>query len=143
MNRLIKIVVFCLCFHVTPLLAQPNRDKVEELRVTFISKRLELSESESQKFWPIYNEYNQKLRGMKKNLRQSFLQKPKPLSDADAEELYQLDLQTRQAELNLYKEYSQKLKEIIGVKKLIRLHIAEQEFKRQVISSIQQEREDQ
>ena len=125
------------------MLAQPNRDKVEELRVTFISKRLELTEGESQKFWPMYNEYNQKLRSMKKSLRQSIRQKPKPLSESDAEELYQLDLQTRQAELNLYKEYSQKLKDIIGVKKLIRLHIAEQEFKRQVISSIRQDREDQ
>jgi hypothetical protein len=116
--------------------AQGDREKVELLRVSFITKKLELTSAESEKFWPVYNEYNDKIKALRKNLRQSYRKKPEPLTEADAEELYQLELRTRQAEWDLHKLYSDKIKGIIGVKKCVRLRVAEEEFKRQMIQQI-------
>ena len=118
-----------------------NRDKLEALRVSFITKRIELTTAEAEKFWPIYNEYNDKLRAVKKNLKRHYHQYIDQ-SDDQAEQLYQLDLQSRQAEADLHKAYGEKIKAAIGVRKTIRLKIAEEDFRKEMIESIR-ERNDQ
>lgn len=141
MKHLLHIIIFCFGIQAMPLLAQENKkDKIEKLHVSYINKRLELNESEAQKFWTVYNEYKQKQRALKQKYRQALKQKGSHLSEADAEELYQLDLQTQQAEADLHKQYSQKLKDMIGVKKVVELRLAEYDFRREVINSIQEKR---
>jgi hypothetical protein len=136
MRTFVKILLLLFLLQLAPGFSQGDRDKVELLRVSFITKKLELSSSETEKFWPVYNEYNDKIKALRKNLRQSYRKKPEPLTEADAEELYQLELRTRQAEWDLHKQYSDKIKNIIGVKKCVRLRVAEEEFKRQMIQQI-------
>jgi len=130
------LILLVLIFGPVVLLAQNDKEKIEALRVAFINKKLELSISESEKFWPVYNEYNEKLRAVKKNLRQSYKRKPEIISDADAEELFKLEIQTKQAELDLYKQYSERLKQIVGVKKMVILHLAEEEFRQKVLEIV-------
>lgn len=113
-------------------------NKVEALRVAFITKRLELSSAESEKFWPVYNEYTDKMQAIKKNLRQSYKRRTEPLTDQEADELYKLDLQSHQAEAEVYRQYSEKLKAIIGVKKMVRLRLAEEEFRKELIRTIKE-----
>jgi hypothetical protein len=138
-KRLPKILVLWLLLLTAQWVgAQGERDRLEALRVSFISKKLELSSSESEKFWPVYNEYSDKVKAVKRNLRQSYRRKPENMSDADAEELYILEQQSRQAELDLYRQYSEKIKAIIGIKKLVKLRIAEEEFKREIINTIKE-----
>ena len=60
------------------------------------------------------------------------------MTDKDAEELYQLDLLSRQAETDLTKQYSERIKAIIGVKKTVMLRVAEEEFKREMINTIKE-----
>ena len=138
MKFLINILV--LLWMVVPLVSfsQGDRDKVELLRVGFITKKLELNSSEAEKFWPVYNEYNDKIKAIRKNLRQSFRKRVEPLNEADAEDLYQLDLKSKQAEVDVHVLYSDKLKKIIGVRKLVRLRVAEEDFKREIINSIKE-----
>src|SRR5688500_13917796 len=50
-------IVFCL-----PVAAQRRADKVEALRVAYITKHVSMSEIERERFWPVYNEYHDKLR---------------------------------------------------------------------------------
>ncbi len=125
--------LFCLSF---ATIGQNDKDKIEVLRVSFINKKLEFSNNEAEKFWPVYNEYNDKIKAIKKNLRQSFRRSPETLSDKEAEELYQLDVKSKQAEVDVHKQYSEKIKTIIGAKKYIKLRVAEDEFKREIINSI-------
>ena len=137
MTRFIKIFILCFLVSWSCLaLAQGGKDKVEEIRVNFISEQLKLTSSESDKFWPVYNEYNDKIKAIRKNLRQSFKKAPDELSDKEAEELYQLDLRSRQAELDVHKQYIEKIKAIIGAKKTVKLRVAEEEFKRKVMKAI-------
>lgn len=134
MKPLIKILIALLFVLQTGYArAQSDKEKIEALRVSFISKKLDLTSSESEKFWPVYNEYNDKLKAVKKNLRKNYRQKSETLNDAEAEELYKLELQSKQAELELYKIYSERLKQIVGVKKMVKLHLAEEEFRQEVI----------
>lgn len=106
--------------------------------MAFISKKLELTNAESEKFWPLYNEYNDKVKAIRKNLRQSYRSKAENASDKDAEELYLLDLQSRQAETDVHKLYSEKIRGIIGTKKFVKLRVAEEEFKRELVKTIKE-----
>lgn len=118
--------------------AQQGRDKVEALRMAFISKKLELSTSESEKFWPVYNEYNDKVKAIRKNLRQSYRAKSETMTDKDAEELYILEIQSRQAETDVHKLYAEKIKNMLGAKRLAKLRLAEEEFKRELVKTIKE-----
>ena len=118
--------------------AQPERDKVTALRMAFISKRLDLTATESEKFWPVYNEYQDKLKVLKRNLRNSYRTRMDRLGDQEAEELYQLEIVTRQAETDLYKDYAARMRGAIGTRKLARLHMAEEEFRKELINTIKE-----
>jgi hypothetical protein len=143
MNSFYRIFLFIVLFSFSgaAFSQQGGNPKVEALRMDFISKRLDLSNNESDKFWPVYNEYNDKLRAIKRNLKQSFHQKSKNLNDGVAEELYQLETQSRQAELDVHKQYAERIKGIIGVKKLVLLRVAEEDFKKVLITTIQDKNE--
>ncbi|MDO8999356.1 MAG: hypothetical protein Q7W45_06290 [Bacteroidota bacterium] len=137
MKRFFKIVVFvCMFLYSGHSFAQGSRDKVAELRVSFISKKLEMTNSESEKFWPVYNEYNDKIKAIKRNLRQSYKKGVDNLSDGEAEELYQLDIKSKKAEAEIHEQYAEKIKAIIGAKKTVKLRVAEEEFKIEIIKNI-------
>lgn len=139
MPRQLKIViVLFLLLQGFKSVAQNDKDKVEALRVSFISKKLELSSNESEKFWPVYNEYNDKIKAIRKNLRQSFKKGVDNLSDKEMEELYLLEIKSKQAEAEQFKLYYDKIKLIIGTKKTLKLHLAEEEFKKEIIKTIQE-----
>jgi hypothetical protein len=135
MKALIKIIIMLLLL-LKPLVHVAQGDKVELLRVAFITKKVELTDAEAEKFWPVYNEYNDKIKAIRKNVRMSYRKRVEPLSEQDAEDLYQLDIKSKQAEVDVHKQYSEKIKTIIGVKKLIRLRVAEEEFKREMINTL-------
>jgi len=110
-------------------------EKVEALRAEFIKKKVEMSASESEKFWPVYNEYNDKIKTLRRTVRQSFKKAPDNLSEKEAEDLYQLDMKSKQAEADVHKQYGDKIKGIIGIKKLALLRKAEEEFKEILVKS--------
>jgi len=121
------------------VMGQPHhqkKDKVETLHIAFISNKLELTPAEAEKFWPVYNEYLSKSKTLRRNIRAEFKKKTDNLTDAEAEALCDLVIKTKQEEVDTYKTYSAKLKTIIGVKKMVKLKVAEDEFKREMIKAI-------
>jgi hypothetical protein len=129
MRKALKIFfLFCLFCFSFGLKAQGDKDKVETLRHEFIKKKLELSVADEEKFWPVYNEYQDKIKAIRKNFRQSLNKAPDNLSDKEAEDLYQLEMKSRQAELDVHKQYADKIKGLIGLKKFVKLRMAEEEF---------------
>lgn len=118
---------------------QTGKDKVEALRVAYINENVELTSSEVEKFWPVYNEYNDKIKAIRRNLRQSYKNRTENLSEKESEQLYILFVQSKQAEADVHRVYNEKLKAIIGVKKMVKLHVAEEEFRKKVIGIIKGE----
>jgi hypothetical protein len=132
MKRLI-----CILFLLLGLVssAQTDREKLEALRVSFITDRLKLGSSESARFWPVYNEYNDKIREIRRGLRQSYHVRGE-LSEKEAEEIYQRELTARTAEAEVHRLYASRLKQIIGPVRFVTLRQAEEEFKRQMLKAI-------
>ncbi len=139
MNLLKNIQLFVfLCLFSYFAQGQTQRQKIEELRASFLAKKLELSKDESEKFWPVYNEYQDKLLALKKQVRMAFRNLPSNYDEKEAEELLALENKSKLAEAELTKTYNNKLKSLIGAKKMVKLHLAEDEFKREVINTIKE-----
>lgn len=141
MKTLIKhlsVLVFWLL--TSAIIAQPGtkRDKIEALRVSFISQKVNFTTQEAQLFWPLYNEYNDKLELNRKTFRQQFGKNStyEILTDKDAEQFLAAELTLKQKEYELYKEYYEKFKKIMPIKKVALLRKAEDEFKKELIKTI-------
>ncbi len=133
------LIVLC-CLTGLSALAQPvsKRDKIEALRVSFINQKVNFTAAENQAFWPLYNEYNDKLDLARKSFRQQYVKDVDftALSDKDAEAYLNAELSLRQKEYELYKEYFEKFKKILPVKKVALLRRAEEEFRKELIRNI-------
>lgn len=57
--KLIFTILGILWFFITPLAAQEVRDgeRLEALKIAYLTKKLSLTTEEAQRFWPVYNQY--------------------------------------------------------------------------------------
>lgn len=126
-------IVALLLLAVLPTQAQ---ERVEALRVAFITDRLALTPTEAQQFWPIYNEFKEK---SDKIERQRPPDKTK-LTNKEAEDYIEKGLAAEESRIKLKREYYQKLKKVIPPQKLLELHRVEKDFKRELIGTMRHER---
>ncbi|MDX2003221.1 MAG: hypothetical protein SFW35_12350 [Chitinophagales bacterium] len=115
---------------------QEKKEKLEAMKVTYITNKLALTPKEAQVFWPVYNEYQAKRELLHKERRQLLMQAKSGyanMSDADMEKLMQQGFDLKQRELDLDKQYYAKFKEVLTVKKIALLYKAELDFKKEVL----------
>ncbi len=116
----------------------PKSEKIKALKVSHISNELELTSSEAEKFWPIYNEYEDAHFDIRKQLMENFGGKERKggldsLTDKEATELIDRMFEMKTEELMLRKELVANLKGVINPKKIVKLQHAERTFKEQLL----------
>jgi hypothetical protein len=128
-------------FYSVAALSQNNdkKEKIESFKVAFITQKLNLTAKEAQLFWPVYNEYLDKIETLK-NARKKELRSANinidTYSDKDLELMLDNEFLSKEKEVELGKEYFNKFKSVIPVKKVILLYKAEDEFKRELLRQI-------
>ncbi len=132
-------------FICTQVVAQETskNEKIEAMKVGFITNKLELSAKEAQLFWPLYNEYNQKMDKLRKTKKSDFDDlKNKGENPTDKEISTFMDevFATRQKELDLQKEYFDKYAKVLPLKKVALLYQAENQFKRELLRKIKEKK---
>ncbi len=134
MKKIVSIA-FGICLFFT-LSAQPTRakERVEAQRVAFITQRLNLTPEEAQQFWPIYNQFTEKLQQIRANAKSD--KSDVDMSDTDAEKAILATFDKESKELELRKEYYQKLKKVLPVKKIARLYRTEQDFRTELLQRL-------
>jgi Spy/CpxP family protein refolding chaperone len=118
---------------------QEKRENIEAMKIAFITKKLDLTPQEAQQFWPVYNQYSDKTVELRKKRRQDnreARQNFDELSDKEVEQLVNNDIATRQKELDLQKEYNEKFKAVLPIKKVAKLYAAEEQFKVVLINKL-------
>lgn len=113
-----------------------KRERLEALKVAYLTEKLNLTPEEAQRFWPLYNEFEEKKGELRKQKRDNesktklnfFEMSDDGLSDAIDQ---QLDLE--QQELNLKKEYNERFKKILPIKKVAKLYAAEHGFRKELL----------
>lgn len=115
-------------------------DRIQSVKIAFITEKLNLSSKEASAFWPVYNEYDEQVKKLREKQRESakaFLDKSAP-SDTESEKFIAEQLANRQAESDLLKKYAGEFKKVLPVSKAARLLTLEMAFKQQMLRHMQQ-----
>jgi hypothetical protein len=121
-----KKFLLLICFIITgSITVAQNGNRLEALKIAYITKRLDLSPEEAQKFWPIYNLYAEEL----KRSRQDALRNNKSEIELD-EEL-----------LNVRKKYNTLFNQAISPQKIDIFFKSEKEFGHFVQEEIKKRRQ--
>ncbi len=117
------------------------RKKIEAARIALISDRLGLTPEQAERFWPIYREFTQQRSQLVREFREAQRQvDPNNVDPQRQQELVELGLKIKQRELDLEKDYSKRMMDVISAQQVLNLRNAEKEFQRMIINQIQQRR---
>jgi hypothetical protein len=118
---------------------QETKQKMEALKIAYITTALELTETEAQQFWPVYNEAEVKrreLRRMRMGERKEAQVNFKTMTEKEAETFIDKEIEFKQKELDILKELHLKLKKVLPAKKIALLYKAEVDFQRKVLQEL-------
>ena len=144
MEKTIKYgVLGLLLFTQLSLLAQKGKikDRIEPLKIAYITQKLGLTSEEAQKFWPVYNKFNddlQKLRSSTKDKLADELSELATMSETEAEKTLNEMLNYKVSEAELIKKYASEFKKVLPVKKVVMLYKAENDFKRELLKKLRE-----
>jgi hypothetical protein len=144
--KLVLVMMVCFVWSVNAQnerIPKEKKERMEAMKVGFITKKLELTSEEAQVFWPVYNELNEKRHALKKESRENHKalnEKGDKASDKDFEDVFNTDIDLKEKGIALEKEYFAKMKAVIPVSKIAKLHQAEREFKRHMLKSLKEGR---
>jgi hypothetical protein len=122
-----------------------KKEKMEAMKVAFLTDKLNLTAADAEKFWPVYNEFQDKRDAFQKTFRQKAKiakeTTPELMTEEQADELINAQLQEEQNQLDLKKEYLPKFKRIIGSKKVVAMYLAEKDFNRLLIEKLKEKKQ--
>ena len=130
--KYISCLITCFILSASLFAQNPQyKERLESLKIAYITEELELTPEESQKFWPVYNAYMDDL----SELRKSY--KPKGsvelMSDDELENILAQSIEKDEKEIELKKTFMADLKNILPLRKVVKLKSAEDEFKKKVL----------
>jgi len=149
-NRVIYILtaaMFLVCTSGT-LMAQ-SQDQIEkfnEERKAYFTEKLELTDSESKAFWPLYDDFHNRKMKLVEDERNTWTYAHKNadnLSDKEILETLEKGYTLKEKQLELEREYYQeKFLDALPTKKVLRLGKVEWDFRRYLIRKLREEGRD-
>lgn len=121
---------------------EERRDNIESMKIAFLTKKLNLSPEEAQQFWPVYNQYTDKLQELRRKRRMENKEAKhnlEEMSDKEVEQTVDNEIAFRQKELDVQKEYHSKFKAVLPVKKVAKLYEAEEQFKKVLLDKLKRD----
>ena len=137
------ILVFLISMQSLFAQKQQQHDKREKLKAhktAYITQQLDLTSNEAEKFWPIYNTYENKFFKLKviknKETRKKIKEKGgiDALSENEANKILESLNTNEQALIDIKKELYKNLKGVVSTQKILKLYKAEHEFNRKLLS---------
>ena len=129
--------------HAQEELEPSKRERLEALKVAYLTQELSLTPEEAQQFWPLYNEMANKMRDIRKEQRGNRMDAKEnfdSMSDAELSAAIDKELAYEQQELDLKKEYNAKFKKILPIKKVAKLHASEKGFRKELLKGARDKR---
>lgn len=111
-----------MCAAISFAKAQNGREKIQALKVAFITQKLHLTPSEAQKFWPVYNQYDNEIMQVRANNRNGDV------------------IEKEQKVLDIRKKYRSSFEKILGPQRLNDLYNAESDFRKILIQRLKESR---
>lgn len=119
-----------------------NMQQIHDAKVSMISNRLKLTAEQSEKFWPIYNEFSEKRRTLRRAQRKIINERRDGgLTDRAALENLKEVQELKQKEVDLEKEYQDRFLSVISPTQLAELQSAEKSFNDMLLQRLDRKKE--
>jgi len=133
MNAIKHLGLLILLLATTVSFAQPTqkkKEKIKALKIGFITEHLELTPSESEKFWPIYNQFEADRHSLgNRNSKPNI----ETMNDAELNQLLQNQLDRQEQIIALKRKLIQDLRPVLPLRKIVKLQFVERKFKRELL----------
>ncbi|MEN9876183.1 MAG: hypothetical protein RLZZ529_1180 [Bacteroidota bacterium] len=139
--KLLNVFIALLFFSSLSTFAQnemkEKREQIKSMKVAFLTTELDLNSSEAEKFWPIYNAFEEKEFELKHLKMRSFIKRYREGKDKMTEKeagflLNQMETNEEEFYL-LRKKFILNLKGILPASKIIKLKKSEEDFNRKLL----------
>jgi hypothetical protein len=98
-------------------------EKIQELKIAFITQKLQLTSTEAEKFWPVYNSYENEIRQLRAGNKNGDV------------------LENEQKLLDIRKKYKPSFEQILGAQRANDVYNAEREYRNVLIKRLKQQRQ--
>lgn len=117
-----------------------SNEKIKALKTAHITDALDLTPAEAEKFWPVFNDYEERMQQLRKNERREIMSVVRSginsLSEADANEVIDKMLEYKSLELEYQEELVNQLRKVISPQKILRLRKAEDDFRKMLVERL-------
>ncbi|MGN6539825.1 MAG: hypothetical protein ACTHKY_03345 [Ginsengibacter sp.] len=97
-------------------------EKIQALKIAFITQKLQLTSAEAEKFWPVYNNYENEIKQVRSRGNSDVLDNEEKL-------------------LDIRKKYKPSFEKILGPQRLNDLYNAERDFRNVLIKRLKEQRQ--
>ncbi len=131
-------------FFTSSFFAQDD-EQIHALKVSYFTSELNLSSTEAERFWPVYNrnteKYNQLKDGVWSSIKER-LDRIDELNDKESDQLLEDYTNYHNQRLSYRLEFIDELKTVISSKKIMKLKKAEYNFNKKLLKQYRSKKED-
>jgi Skp family chaperone for outer membrane proteins len=110
--------------------SQDKEERIKALKVAMITEKLNLSETEAQKFWPMYNAFHDSNKSLKNTMHEKRKAiNVETLSETEAKSELKEIMILHNKRKDLYNDFISDIQKVIPAKKVLLLNKAEDEFR--------------
>lgn len=117
-----------------------GRERIEALKIGYITEQLDLSSKQAKGFWPLYNAYEKERHQLRKGFYETFKDENPGADRHAARDYIEANLDYQEQELAIKKEYKEKFLKVITPEQLVALYKAERGFKQMLIKELRERR---
>lgn len=140
MKKTLHFILFLLLI-TTNISAQQKmkRENIRLLKTAFITESIDLTSTEAEKFWPIYNLYSNKIQNLKYTMESGMRRKINSaggfdqISEEQAQKYIDESLKTQKEISSNEIKMILELSKILPAKKILKLQKAEKDFNRRML----------
>ena len=124
-----------------------GKEKIQALKIAYLTEKLDLTVNEAEKFWPIFNKYHKKRTSLF-NFEQQELKQTNEgdydvntLTNSEAEKTLKKVFEYREERYQNKISFHKELLKVLPPKKILILEIKEKEFNRDLMRKFREKRE--
>ena len=133
MKKLIIIGFILLgSLHMTAQDRNGHRERIRALKTAHITEGLNLTAKEAEKFWPVYNKFEEERRKLHRR-EHADIEEIECISEERANQMVKEYVQIEREDYLLKKKFFEELSSIFSAKRIIQLKKVEDEFNRKML----------
>jgi len=118
-------------------------ERLNSQKIAYFTQKLQLTPAEAEKFWPVYNQFQKEKNTLILEQRKSaqyFRQNIGIIEDDEIEELADEMVRSKAAEADLYRNYHDRFKEVLPIKKVMLLYQTENSYMAMLLQQLRNQR---